>query len=386
MYARHLPRRTCSQGIPADRGGAVRRRQRDATVRITARRYTDRRDLPHARANAGFCVDLVSTSMILCVCLICAIRAMPKRRHPEPRKGADTIRVEAVAQPPRRTTGARMGSLLVVQGAEVDLGRHILCDRPIVIGRDENAELTLTDGSISRRHCCVKRDSQTGGYVLVDLGSTNGTTLNGVPVAVRMPLSEGDKVFLGSSVLRFSYSDEFDVEYHSRLEELVSTDALTGLSTKRQYDAMFAAMADRATADESFLTVLVMDMDGLKQINDTHGHEMGGFAISTVAGIIRAVLEPYGIICRYGGDEFVAAMAAVDRDGARSLAEEVRERVQRHDFQQGSVHIRPTLSIGLATYPSDVREPRLLFEAADRALYAAKRAGRNRVATTPPIP
>jgi diguanylate cyclase (GGDEF)-like protein len=265
-----------------------------------------------------------------------------------------------------------------VQGAEIDLGRHVMCDRLITIGRDERADLTLSDGSISRAHCQIER-AETGRYFLVDLGSTNGTALNGERVHDRAPLNPGDKIFLGASVIRFAYSDQLDLEFHSRLEEMVSIDPLTGMSSKRQYDALYQAMAERAVAEETPLVVMVMDMDGLKLINDTHGHEMGGFVIAEVARIIRAVLEDHGPLCRFGGDEFVGCFPGLDAAGAMALAEDVRDRVARHEFIRNGIQVEPTISIGVAVYPSDVPDTSQLFSAADRAMYDAKRSGRNRV-------
>ena len=302
---------------------------------------------------------------------------MPKRRK-ETRKGADTVRVPSLES---YKSGERVGSLLVVQGAEIDLGRHVMVDRPTAIGRDDAAGLALSDGSISRRHCRVERDAEANIYVVVDLGSTNGTVVNGRRIEDRYPLREGDKIFLGASVVKFSYSDWVDLEYQSRVETLVSTDALTGLASRRQYEVSFAAMAERAEAEESLLTVVVMDMDGLKSINDTHGHHMGGFAICEVAAMVREVFEPHGLVCRYGGDEFVVCLPGVTRPRAAAMAEQLRRRVEKACFVKDAIEVRATVSIGLATFPGDCEGPLQLFTIADRALYRSKREGRNRVST-----
>jgi diguanylate cyclase (GGDEF)-like protein len=302
---------------------------------------------------------------------------MPKRRK-ENRKGTDTLRVPSLDS--YKSDSDRVGSLLVVQGADLDLGRHVLVDRPTTIGRDDDNELALNDGSISRRHCTVERDAATGIYLLIDLGSTNGTIVNGHKVGDRYPLREGDKVFLGASVVKFSYSDWVDLEYQSRVEEMVATDSLTGLASRRQYEVTFSAMAERAAAEQSMLTMMVMDMDGLKEINDQHGHHMGGHAIAQAATVIGGVLEPHGVVCRYGGDEFVGCFPMLGRAEAMALAEEVRCGVAAMTIVKDGIPLPLTLSIGLATYPDDAERPEELFTVADRALYRAKRGGRNRVA------
>jgi two-component system cell cycle response regulator len=306
---------------------------------------------------------------------------MPKNRK-LPRKPAETVRVASFLRDRPAGGGEQSGSLLVVQGAEIDLGRHVMCDHPVTIGRDVRADRTLSDGSISRAHCMVERSES--GYVLVDLGSTNGTLLNGERVQDSVPLAPGDKIFLGASVIRFAYSDQLDLQFHSRLEEMVSVDPLTGMSSKRQYDAHYRAMVDRAVAEDGSLVVMVMDMDGLKLINDTHGHEMGGFVIAEVAGIIRAVLEDHGYLCRFGGDEFVGCFSGLDKARVVALAEEVRDHVAHHVFIREGVRVEPTISIGVAAYPEDVADPEQLFSAADRAMYDAKRGGRNQVRSSLP--
>lgn len=272
-----------------------------------------------------------------------------------------------------------MGSLLVVQGAEVDLGKHMLCDHPIIIGRDERVDFSLNDGSISRAHCSVERTPDQDGYILVDLDSTNGTTLNGKTVIDRVPLETGDKIFLGSSVLRFSFSDAVDVQFHSKVEELVQTDGLTGLDSKRQYDAVFDVVATRGRAERSNVTVFVMDLDGLKTINDTHGHEMGSFAITETANLVRVVLDEFGHLARFGGDEFVCCFAGLLHTRGMALAEELRLAVEKHVFTRENVTVQPTLCVGVSTFPEHVDDPDKLFKAADDALYRAKRAGKNRV-------
>jgi diguanylate cyclase (GGDEF)-like protein len=296
------------------------------------------------------------------------------------KKVAETLRVMAAPEP-RELLRRRTATLSVVQGAEVDLGRHIRCDHPIIVGRDERVDFFLNDGSISRAHCSVERDIETGRYMLIDLGSTNGTTINGVRVHDRVPLSAGDKIFLGSSVLKFGFADELDLEYQNRLEEMVNIDALTGLFTKRQYDAAYNILVERANVDDTPLTVVVMDMDGLKEINDTHGHEYGSYAIQETASLIRDVLTDYGQVARFGGDEFVGCFPNLDGDATARLAEILRQRVNTHVFERNGVRFHPTLSIGIASYPRDVLDPNELFTAADRAMYKAKRKGKNRIAT-----
>jgi diguanylate cyclase (GGDEF)-like protein len=299
---------------------------------------------------------------------------MPKNPKPA-RKQASTLRVAATPEIGSMIAD-RTGSLQVVQGAEVDLGKLMLVELPVTIGRDENVELSLSDGSISRLHCRVERHDD-GYYFVQDLASTNGTNVNGKTIEGHYRLQSDDKIFLGSSVVRFGYVDPLDIEYQSRVYTLVSTDGLTGLSTRRTYDAIFESIAERAVAEQRSLSVLVMDIDGLKQINDTLGHETGSFAIAETAKVVRELLEDRGPMCRYGGDEFTCCMSGVGLGEARDLAEELRVKIEQHHFEHEGVTIHPTLSIGVATFPIHCQEPDTLFSAADRAMYKAKAAGKN---------
>lgn len=304
---------------------------------------------------------------------------MPKRSSH--RRRPETIKFTSHDAADHDRIARRHAALLVVQGAELDLGTHVVCDRTVTLGRDESAELALRDGSISRRHCLIEVDAETGRYVLRDLGSTNGTRVNGSRVAGAVPLAEGDKIFLGTTVVKFGYADHFDFEFQSRVDTLVSRDDLTGMLSKRRFDAAHALALQTARGDGAPLSVLVMDMDGLKLINDTHGHEVGGWTITEVARILSGVLDGQGETSRFGGDEFMTFLPGRDRAAAAALAEKARDAVAQHVFERGPIRVTPTISIGVATFPEDGDTTDELFRAADRALYRAKAAGKNTVAS-----
>jgi diguanylate cyclase (GGDEF)-like protein len=302
---------------------------------------------------------------------------MSRRSRTTARK---TVRVAQEDLPDLPPSDRGLASLVVIQGSDHDLGTHVVCERGVTIGRDADVELPLDDVSISRRHCRVEREEASGTYRVVDLGSTNGTRVNGVRIDAPFALSEGDKIVLGASIVRFTHADRMDVEFQEKLESLVATDALTGLLTKRKFDRAFGLAVDRALAAGGALGVLVMDIDGLKQINDTHGHEMGAYAIVEIARLVRGAVGARGEICRFGGDEFVAYLPGAERTAATDVAERIRRDVEAHPFECAGVRMSPTISIGVATFPDDGRSAEELFRAGDRALYRAKAAGRNRVA------
>jgi diguanylate cyclase (GGDEF)-like protein len=273
----------------------------------------------------------------------------------------------------------RFASLLVVAGSEADLGMHVLLDRPVHIGRDPGIEMRLEDVGISRRHARIFRDEKRARYLVEDLGSTNGTRLNGVRLSRPHPLAEGDKISVGSTVIRFAYTDEVDVGFHEKLQRIVGLDDLTGLEAKRSFDAAYRIAVRSAVDTGRPLAVLMMDMDGLKPINDTYGHHMGAYAIREVGRLIAQAMGDIGRSCRFGGDEFMAYLPTTGREVACEIAEAIRLRVAEHRFEHEGIVVSPTLSIGVAVLPQDATAADDLTRRADEALYRAKAQGKNRV-------
>jgi diguanylate cyclase (GGDEF)-like protein len=122
-----------------------------------------------------------------------------------------------------------------------------------------------------------------------------------------------------------------------------------------------------------------MDLDGIKKINDTHGHLFGAYTIGEAGRIIGRIIEGRGIGSRFGGDEFLAALPSLDRAAAAAVAEEIRLAIAHHPFQREGVQLFPGISIGVGSYPEDATSQEALFEHADKALYRAKQGGKNRV-------
>jgi diguanylate cyclase (GGDEF)-like protein len=167
-----------------------------------------------------------------------------------------------------------------------------------------------------------------------------------------------------------------------RLEELATTDGLTGLLNKR---AMLDIADQKMTAARRFqrqLSVLVTDIDHFKKVNDTHGHDTGDLIIKGLGDVLRRAKRTTDAVARFGGEEFVVICEETDARGAMLLAERVREELGRTTFhapgKDTSSPIQVTCSIGVATYPEAGSTWEELFKAADEALYAAKRGGRNR--------
>ncbi len=270
-------------------------------------------------------------------------------------------------------------ALVVLQGAEADLGTHVWLDGTVTIGRDPLADLPLDDELISRRHCRV--GFTDGEYFVEDLASTNGTRLNEAAVLGRLRLRPGDRIHLGGSIVKFAHAEDAELTFHAEMDARAGTDELTGLVVRRRFEAAFARALEVARGSRSALAVLAFDVDGLKQINDAHGHPIGAYTIATVGKIIGEVVRPHGAACRLGGDEFVAFLRALTKPIALAFAESIRTWVGQHRFEMDGVQVQPTLSIGVAAFPEDGVTVGDLQKHADDALYRAKRDGRDRVRT-----
>ena len=268
------------------------------------------------------------------------------------------------------------------------LGTPIPLDRDVVIlGRALEADIRLNDSKVSRLHARidveVDRNSGDRAFRIKDLGSTNGTLLNG-QLVVESLLNNGDKILIGDHLFRFDMLDEIDREFQQQIHRLLAHDDLTGLLTGKSFFSELRREAARAEHESSPFCVLMMDVDHFKQVNDTHGHLVGNRALEVMGVLIKGALRSGDVAARFAGEEFSAFL--LDADYAQGLvaAERVRRAIEEHHFsaaRQGGTEtgetFRITISVGVAAYPDDANDPIQLVELADSALYRAKRNGRN---------
>jgi diguanylate cyclase (GGDEF)-like protein len=166
---------------------------------------------------------------------------------------------------------------------------------------------------------------------------------------------------------------------HNQLSEIAHLDSLTGISNRRSFDQFLAMEWGRARRTHQPLSLLLIDVDHFKRINDTYGHQAGDECLCHTARVLSAALDrPTDLIARYGGDEFAVLLAETGSVGASTVAGRIRAAMARDD---GTATFGPaTLSIGVATWNAEEESsPEQLIRAADRALYAAKHKGRDRV-------
>lgn len=190
---------------------------------------------------------------------------------------------------------------------------------------------------------------------------------------------------LRSTLLQTRYvrSQEALREAHDRLEEISLTDGLTGVANRRRFDHVLEVEWDRAKRLKHPLSLLLIDVDYFKNLNDKYGHRNGDQCLIEIAGALQnALVRNNDLLARYGGEEFAAILADADQEGADVVARRMQASVRtlkiRNETTMGEF---ATISIGIATYcsPYEDGSQTVLIDAADRALYQAKQKGRNRV-------
>jgi len=195
----------------------------------------------------------------------------------------------------------------------------------------------------------------------------------------RAPFSEEDLDTLASFGEQMSVAIE-NVYQHEESERLSFTDALTGAWNRRYLELTLNEETQRGQRFGRPYSVLMLDIDRFKKVNDRFGHRRGDAVLAElcerISGSVRAHIDT---LARFGGEEFVVVLPETPKDGATAAAEKIRQLVRSKLFAEGGDPIKVTISVGVATYPDDGQQPETLIRAADRALYEAKRAGRDRV-------
>lgn len=273
--------------------------------------------------------------------------------------------------------GRGQASLVVLAGRQV--GQTFPLDREeTVLGRAPDCTVQLNGEGVSRRHARIVERGQ--GFHVEDLGSTNGTFVNGERVASR-ELADGDKLQIGESiVVKFTHHDAIDESFQRAMYESALRDGLTKTFNKQYFLDHLEAEFAYAQRHREPLSVLMFDLDHFKQVNDEYGHLAGDVVLQRVAEVVGASLRQEDVFARYGGEEFTILCRGTLPSDAQSLAERIRLIVAGLSIDTESASLTVTISIGIASVPDpSVADASDLLARTDRALYQAKRAGRNRV-------
>ncbi len=290
--------------------------------------------------------------------------------------------------------------------------------RKYIIGRAPGCDAVIDDKFVSRRHASLELSG--GSVLLSDLGSMNGTWYEGERVdkaelrsnssfriannnlslrtssenddrkraeagdtmlfekqlAALLEGSDDPELARGIDVLRRLYNKKKE-----SLSELASRDGLTGLHNRRHFDEKIAEEVSRAARYERELSLLMIDIDHFKAVNDRHGHQKGDEALAAVAETLRSSFRSTDILCRYGGEEIAVLLPETSEANAARIAELCRSKIEAGTPKLLGFGL--TVSIGVSSR-AEGDAPELLVKAADGALYKAKEGGRNRVASSRP--
>ena len=280
------------------------------------------------------------------------------------------------------TSTSEVHAIMTVLGG-LEVGRVLILKRePMKVGRNADCTFVFDDAGISGQHC--KFLYLGGTYAIVDDGSTNGTFLNGVRLDQAKPLNDGDRIQLGQSTqLKFSLVRTDERDALVRVYEAAFRDALSGAFNRKHLEERLDSELAFALRHNTELSLMILDLDHFKRVNDTYGHLAGDLVIKTFAELLMRVVRIEDIVARYGGEEFVVLTRGVPLAGAAALGERARLTVEGTVIPFSGTSLRVTCSTGVAslTCCGDKRDRATLLGLADSRLYKAKEAGRNRVAS-----
>jgi diguanylate cyclase (GGDEF)-like protein len=270
----------------------------------------------------------------------------------------------------------RDAALVVIHG--LDLGRKFdLLKAGTVIGRSSKADIQIDQESISRSHAkVVNRD---GRVTIEDLGSTNGSYVNDEQVAGEYHLRNGDLVKIGRTIFKFIAGGNIEAAYHDEIYRLTTVDGLTQVFNRRYFEETLERELSRCNRYGRALSLVLLDIDNFKVINDTHGHLAGDHVLKHVASSLKTRVRREDIVARYGGEEFGLLLPEVDLKGATALAEKARKLIEKTKFEFDKASIPVTVSAGVAALNAELTEGTDLIRLADSRLYEAKDTGRNKV-------
>lgn len=266
---------------------------------------------------------------------------------------------------------------VVIEGARLGEKLSITQNRA-VIGRLSVCEIPLEDSLVSKNHAEVIL--QPGNNVLIrDLGSTNGLYLNEAQVAEAV-LKDGDLIRLGKTILKFIGPGSIENRYLSELSDKARLDGLTGIFNKQVFQDYLSREFKRCRLLNEPLTLMMMDIDFFKKVNDQMGHQAGDYTLKEFATLLNKTFRQSDLFARYGGEEFSLILPHTDLKEASIVAERIRSTVEKHQMNFQNFAFFITVSIGIGELNQKIEDSSQLVAAADAALYRAKHLGRNRVA------
>jgi diguanylate cyclase (GGDEF)-like protein len=292
---------------------------------------------------------------------------------PDPDRGARAAATTAGGREAETPRSSRHPCLVVVYGEE--LGKRYELDRPgLIVGRSSGADIRVDQETVSRAH--AELDGDAGTITIRDLGSTNGTWVNDERVE-EAELADHDLVKIGATIFKFLSGSNAERAYFEEIYRVMTVDGLTGAYNKRYLAETLAREVARSRRYGRDLSLVMLDLDRFKEVNDAHGHLDGDAVLSAICHAIAAEIREEDVLARYGGEEFVVLLPETDLDHALLLAEKLRALVAALEPVVDGEPLIVTISLGVAALAPGVDTAEALLRRADERLYEAKRAGRN---------
>jgi diguanylate cyclase (GGDEF)-like protein len=296
---------------------------------------------------------------------------------PEARTMDVSVRCPDIGGPPTSPSLVLRAVLLRMDGVQAG---HIvgLEQWPFTVGRQPTNQLHIDEDSISRFHARILRDGDD--YVVEDMGSRNGVFVGGKRVT-RAKLEHDSWLQFGPRVsFRFSLTDVREERLLRKLYESSTRDALTGAYNRRHFEERLRSEVAYAIRHRSHASLIIVDLDHFKRVNDTYGHPAGDAVLKRASDVCIRALRTEDVFARFGGEEFAVVLRNIELKGATRLGDRLRSALARDPIEHDGHQIKVTLSAGAASLaccgsPSADE----LVSIADRRLYLAKQQGRNRI-------
>jgi two-component system, cell cycle response regulator len=298
---------------------------------------------------------------------------------PEARTMEVSVRSTDASGPPTVPSVVDRAVLLRMDG--VQAGLIIGLEQfPFTVGRHPTNSLRVDEDSISRFHARIVKQGDE--FLVEDMGSRNGTFIGGKRVT-RGKLEHDGWLQFGPRVsFRFSMTDVREERLLRKLYESSTRDALTGAYNRMHFEERLRAEVAYALRHRTQASLLVLDLDHFKRINDTYGHPAGDAVLKGATDACIRALRTEDVFARFGGEEFAVVLRGIELKGAARLAERLRQAVAAQVVEYDGQQIKVTFSAGCAALACCERpNADELIAVADRRLYAAKAQGRNRVAS-----
>jgi len=286
--------------------------------------------------------------------------------------GLDSTRTNLLSKEPLLSADA---CLILIYGSS-DLGKRFALTHDTTIGRDTSNDICIDMSFVSRQHARVTRKETR--WFVEDLGSRNGTQVNGIPAEGVTRLDNGDQIKVGGAIFKYIAGGNVEALFHEEIYRMTIVDGLTQVHNKRYFMEFLDREMARCSRYDRPLSLLLFDIDKFKGINDTYGHDVGDALIRGFARRLGECIRNTDTAARLGGDEFAVILEELEDTAVGKRVAEKIVGAMREEFVIGERRLAVSTSVGVSFYKGTEEIPAdVIVKQADQALYEAKAAGRN---------